>query len=93
QIPYNTGFGGQKYIEGCTRKIVMLREEIDKRGLGTKIEVDGGVGRDNAIKILDAGADILVSGSSVFSGDLKENVEYFLKTLKDYDEKKVTIHS
>ena len=55
----NTGFGGQRYIEGCTKKITMLREEIDKRGLSTMVEVDGGVNRKNAARILDAGADIL----------------------------------
>ena len=75
----NTGFGGQQYIEGCTKKIVLLREEIDRRGLPVKIEIDGGVNRENARRILDAGADILVSGSSVFAGDLKDNVKYFLE--------------
>jgi len=74
----NTGFGGQQYIEGCTKKIVMLREEIDRRGLPVKIEIDGGVNRENASRILEAGADILVSGSSVFAGDLEDNVKYFL---------------
>ncbi|MCR4691968.1 MAG: ribulose-phosphate 3-epimerase [Lachnospiraceae bacterium] len=78
----NTGFGGQQYIEGCTKKIVMLREELDKRNLKAVLEVDGGVNRENASMILDAGADILVSGSSVFRGDLKENLSYFLNIMK-----------
>ncbi len=81
----NTGFGGQKYIEGCTKKIVMLRDEIDKRGLNTLIEVDGGVCPENAVKILDAGADILVSGSSVFSGDIRQNMQSFQKILAGFD--------
>lgn len=83
----NTGFGGQKYIEGCTKKIVMLREEIDKRNLPVKIEVDGGVNRDNALKILDAGADILVSGSTVFAGNVGENTKFFLDLLHGYEQK------
>jgi ribulose-phosphate 3-epimerase len=81
----NTGFGGQKYIEGCTKKITMLKEEITRRNLSVSVEVDGGVNRENMTKILDAGADILVSGSSVFKGDLKGNMTEFLKTIKDYE--------
>lgn len=77
----NTGFGGQQYIEGCTRKIVMLREEIDKRKLPVTLEIDGGINRENARRVLDAGADMLVSGSSVFKGDLTENMKYFLSVL------------
>ena len=79
----NTGFGGQRYIEGCTKKITMLREEIDKRGLSTMVEVDGGVNRKNAARILDAGADILVSGSAVFAGEIMENTAYFMKVLRE----------
>ena len=79
----NTGFGGQRYIEGCTKKITMLREEIDKRGLSTMVEVDGGVNRSNAAKILDAGADILVSGSAVFAGEIMENTAYFMKVIRE----------
>ncbi len=79
----NTGFGGQRYIEGCTKKITMLREEIDKRGLPTMVEVDGGVNRSNAAKILDAGADILVSGSAVFAGEIMENTAYFMKVIRE----------
>ena len=81
----NTGFGGQQYIEGCTRKIVMLREEIDKRALPVTLEIDGGVNRENAQRIMDAGADMLVSGSSVFKGDLAENMAYFLNIMKQYE--------
>ncbi|MCR5417822.1 MAG: ribulose-phosphate 3-epimerase [Lachnospiraceae bacterium] len=82
----NTGFGGQQYIEGCTKKITMLRDEIKRRNLPVDVEVDGGVNRDNMDKILEAGANILVSGSSVFKGDLAANMHYFLDGMKKYEE-------
>ena len=84
----NTGFGGQKYIEGCSKKITMLKEEILRKNLPVSVEVDGGVNRDNMIHILDAGADVLVSGSSVFKGDLKGNMTYFLEQIKAYEGEK-----
>lgn len=81
----NTGFGGQKYIEACTQKIIDLRKEIQARGLTVDIEVDGGVNKENAASIIEAGANILVSGSSVFNGDITENVMYFLDVLKRFE--------
>ena len=81
----NTGFGGQKYIEGCTQKIVALRKVVEERGLNVDIEVDGGVNKENAERIIQAGANILVSGSAVFNGELMENVAYFLDVLKKYE--------
>lgn len=81
----NTGFGGQKYIEGCTQKIVALRKAVDERGLNVDIEVDGGVNKENAERIIQAGANILVSGSAVFNGEPMENVTYFLDVLKKYE--------
>ena len=63
----NPGFGGQKFIENTYRKITQLREIIDKNSLSTKIEIDGGVNANNAKKLLDCGADVLVAGSFVFS--------------------------
>ena len=62
----NPGFGGQTLIEGVFPKIESLRSEIDRRGLRTLIEVDGGVKPENARRFVDAGADVLVSGSGVF---------------------------
>lgn len=60
------GFGGQKFIAETTDKVRMLRAEIDRRGLKTMIEVDGGVNADNAAMLFEAGADVLVAGSAVF---------------------------
>ena len=63
----NPGFGGQSFIPHTMTKIKQLREMIDKRSLKVKIEVDGGVTLDNAKAIIDAGADVLVAGNTVFS--------------------------
>ncbi len=63
----NPGFGGQAFIPSALDKIATLRKRIDELGLKTEIEVDGGVKPDNAAAIIDAGADILVAGSAVFS--------------------------
>ena len=63
----NPGFGGQSFIPHTLTKIKQLREMIDELSLKVKIEVDGGVTLDNARSILDAGADVLVAGNTVFS--------------------------
>lgn len=65
----NPGFGGQSYIESCTDKISRLRQMIDERGLKVEIQVDGGIKADNVGKVLAAGADIIVAGSAIFSGE------------------------
>jgi ribulose-phosphate 3-epimerase len=62
----NPGFGGQSFIPHTLNKIKLLREMIDERSLKVKIEVDGGVTLENASSIIDAGADVLVAGSTVF---------------------------
>ena len=62
----NPGFGGQSLIERVFPKIERLRGEIDGRGLGTLIQVDGGVKTHNAWRFVEAGAHCLVSGSGVF---------------------------
>lgn len=77
----NPGFGGQKYIESCTRKIRELRQMITERGLDIDIEVDGGIKLNNVQKVLDAGANVIVAGSAVFEGDIEQNVKDFLKVL------------
>jgi ribulose-phosphate 3-epimerase len=65
----NPGFGGQKYIPSVTRKIRQLRDRLDAEGLANvDIEVDGGVKADNVAQVVAAGANVIVSGSGVFSG-------------------------
>ncbi len=63
----NPGFGGQKFIYQTLNKIRLLRRMLDERNIDCHIEIDGGVGMQNAEVILQAGADVLVAGSSVFN--------------------------
>ena len=65
----NPGFGGQKFIPNSIGRIRRLRKLIDSNGLKTLIEVDGGVGPNNAKQIYDAGANVLVAGNAVFKAD------------------------
>lgn len=62
----NPGFGGQSYIPEATGKIRELREIRDRHHYGYRIEVDGGIGPENAADVARAGAEILVAGTSVF---------------------------
>lgn len=68
------GFGGQKYIESSTEKIRQMRSLIEKRGLETDIEVDGGITKENVSIVKEAGANVIVAGSAIFKGDIVENV-------------------
>jgi len=63
----NPGFGGQLFIENTYRKVTTLKQMIDATGKNILIEVDGGVDLNNAVKLVQAGADILVAGNTVFS--------------------------
>ncbi|MBV6652338.1 MAG: ribulose-phosphate 3-epimerase [Mameliella sp.] len=65
----NPGFGGQKFIYNSIPKIRRIKDLITERNVETLIEVDGGVGLHNAEKILQAGANVLVAGSSVFKAE------------------------
>jgi ribulose-phosphate 3-epimerase len=60
------GFGGQRLIPRTLRKVEQLRREIERQGLETEVEVDGGVDASNARACVDAGADVLVAGTAVF---------------------------
>ena len=74
----NPGFGGQKFIESTLNKIKKLRLKIDQLKLKVEIEVDGGINFENSKSIIKAGADILVSGTTIFKsneGNIKKNIE------------------
>lgn len=81
----NPGFGGQTYIETSTEKIRDLRKIIDDKGLDIDLEVDGGITKDNIQTVLDAGANVIVMGSSVFRGDIEKNTAYFRKVLDEHE--------
>ena len=77
----NPGYGGQKFIEHSVEKTRKMREMIDRRGLQTLIQVDGGVNLETGRRLLEAGADVLVAGSFVFKSGEPENVIRQLKEL------------
>lgn len=65
----NPGFGGQAFNENTYQKVATLRKLIDERGLKTLIEVDGGVNASTAPGLVEAGVDVLVSGSYIFRSE------------------------
>ena len=72
------GFGGQKFMPEVLEKTKILKELITQKDLNVDIEIDGGINFENCSKAKDAGANILVSGSTIFrenKGDLKKNIE------------------
>ena len=74
----NPGYGGQKMIPYTLQKVTELRRILGEQGIKLDIEVDGGITLDNVDQALIAGANIIVAGSAVFSGDAEANVEAFL---------------
>ena len=72
------GFGGQKFMPEVLEKTKIIRDLINQNNLKVDLEIDGGINFENCSKAKDAGANILVSGSTVFKenkGDLKKNIE------------------
>ena len=69
------GFGGQKYIPECTNKIREVRRLLDEKGLTANVQVDGGINYETAQTVIEAGANYLVAGSTVFNGDMRENIQ------------------
>ena len=79
------GFGGQGYMDMTTGKIKALRDDLAAEGYDTDIQVDGGITRDNIGIPLDAGANVIVMGSSVFKGSITDNVNYFGHMFNQYN--------
>lgn len=73
------GFGGQKFMDFTLDKIHRLRNRLEQKGLKTDIQVDGGITKDNFKDVLDMGANVIVMGSSVFKGNIAENMEFYNK--------------
>lgn len=76
------GFGGQTYLTYCTDKIRRMREIAEERNLNIDIEVDGGINEENIHTVLEAGANIIVMGSSIFHGDALERTKHYMNILK-----------
>ena len=77
----NPGFGGQKFIESSIKKVQRLRQLIEREGSKALIEVDGGVQAETAPRLVEAGVDILVSGSYVFKAADPKATIHSLKQL------------
>ncbi len=75
----NPGFGGQTFIENTYKKVLQLRDLIDKSGSRALIEIDGGITEENGHKLVAAGADVLVAGSTVFKS---KNPQETIRKLK-----------
>ena len=76
------GFGGQKFMPEVLEKTKKIKEIIDKKKLNIDIEIDGGINFENCNLVKEAGANIIVSGSTIFKenkGDLKKNIEILRK--------------
>ncbi len=77
------GFGGQKLLESTYAKLAELRELKRLGGFGFDIEVDGGVTKDNLAELVRAGVNVIVSGSSIFKGDIEANVKDFFEIIRE----------
>lgn len=73
------GFGGQKYIPESTERVRQIRKMADELGVDLDIQVDGGITKDNAKVVLEAGANVIVAGSAIFGGNITENVKGYLE--------------
>ena len=74
----NPGFGGQKFMPEVLSKIIELKEIQKEKGIDFDIEIDGGINFENSKTVIEAGANILVSGTTIFksnNGDIKKNIE------------------
>jgi ribulose-phosphate 3-epimerase len=82
----NPGFGGQKFIPATLKKLEQVKKLIDDSGQAIRLEVDGGVGISNIREIADAGADMFVAGSAIFSS------EDYVKTITSMREELAQSH-
>lgn len=80
----NPGFGGQKFIPYVEEKIRKLRQICNEQNLDLDIEVDGGIRLENVRRVIEAGANVIVAGSSVFQGDIAANVRAYKAIFEEY---------
>lgn len=78
----NPGFGGQSFIPDALKKASKLKAMIDKRGLEIDIQMDGGIGVHNIKEVTDAGVNVIVAGSAIFSADNPKEIISALKLEK-----------
>jgi ribulose-phosphate 3-epimerase len=81
----NPGYGGQTFIPSSLQKIRDLKGMLDTAGVNVDIEVDGGITTNNITEVLQAGANVIVAGTSIFKGSVEENVAAFQKIFDEYE--------
>lgn len=81
----NPGFGGQKFLPLTLNKIKELKELMHEMGCQAEIEVDGGITLENVNEVMQAGANVFVAGTSVFKGDIEQNVKAFKDVFNKID--------
>lgn len=85
----NPGFGNQRFLPYSLEKIRRLRAMLDSANLDCALEVDGGIGLGNLEAVLEAGANVLVAGSAIFSGDAAANTAAFMARLADWERRHI----
>ena len=76
------GFGGQPFIEASYDRIKAVKAMLTERGLDTDIQVDGGITKENVRSVIEAGANVIVAGSTVYRGDAAQNTKDLLKLME-----------
>lgn len=76
------GFGGQKFIQDVLDKVRIIRSYYRDNNMDKDIEIDGGINFDNLPEVLEAGANVIVAGSSVYRGDAAANTKKFLELMR-----------
>jgi len=82
----NPGFGGQSFIPSSLDKIRALKEKAVKAGVDIDIEVDGGIAPDNVADVIEAGANVIVSGTSIFEGDILANINKYKEVFRRFEQ-------
>jgi len=77
------GFGGQKFIPKTLEKIRAVRRMIEEQNPACDLEVDGGIHLGNVVEVMEAGINVVVAGTAVFRGNIKENMNAFYKQMKE----------
>ncbi len=81
------GFGGQTYLPESTERIEKVRKYADNHKFQIDIQVDGGIAANNIRTVLDAGANVIVAGSAIFEGDIKQNINDIFKVFEEFENK------
>lgn len=81
----NPGFGGQAFIPSSLNKIAALKKMVLEKQLNIDIEVDGGISASNLKEILQAGANVIVAGTAILKGNVKENIDSFQNIFRNME--------